>query len=367
MGNFNIAVLPGDYIGPEVTAEARRVLEASGRRFGHTFTFTEALAGGAAWDKYGEHLPQSTLDACGAADAVLKGPVGGPTQELNHPKWQGVETNTILPLRKYFDLFLNLRPVLVPDVLLPFSPIKPEIVRGTDILILRELTGGIYFGERGERMVEGPNERLERQVFDTEIYSAHEIERAARAGFRLAEGRRRKVTLVAKSNVMQSGVFWREVVDEVALDFPDVTLDYLHVDNASMQLILNPRQFDVLLTSNLFGDILSDEASVLPGSIGLMPSASLNEKGFGLYEPCHGSAPDIAGQGKANPIATILSAAMMLRLSFNLPEAAAAVEAAVDRVIAEGARTPDIARGSETAITTEEMGERIAAAVEAAP
>src|SRR5438552_12193354 len=200
MANFSITVLPGDYIGPEVTGEARRVLEATGRRFGHMFTFTEALAGGAAWDQFGEHLPQATLDACAAADAVLKGPVGGPTQELNHPKWQGVETNTILPLRKHFDLFLNLRPVLVPDVLLPFSPIKAEIVRGTDILILRELTGGIYFGERGERMVEGPHERLERQVFDTESYKEHEIERAARAAFELAAARRETVTLVAKSN-----------------------------------------------------------------------------------------------------------------------------------------------------------------------
>ena len=365
MTAFNIAVLPGDYIGPEVTGEARRVLEAAGRCFGHSFAFTEALAGGAAWDAYGEHLPKSTLDACGAADAILKGPVGGPTHELNHPKWQGVETNTILPLRKHFDLFLNLRPVLVPDLLLPFSPIKPEIVRDTDILILRELTGGIYFGERGERMVEGPNERLEREVFDTEAYKEHEIERAARAGFRLAAGRRHKVTLVAKSNVMQSGIFWREVVEKVGRDFPDVTLEYLHVDNASMQLILNPRSFDVILTSNLFGDILSDEASVLPGSIGLMPSASLNESGFGLYEPCHGSAPDIAGRGRANPIATILSAAMMLRLSFNLPEAATAVEQAVDRVLTEGARTPDIARGGESVITTQEMGSRIAGAVEA--
>jgi 3-isopropylmalate dehydrogenase len=366
MSTFKVTVLPGDYIGPEVTGEACRVLEAVGRRFGQTFVFTEALVGGAAWDVFGEHLPQSSLDACAAGDAILKGPIGGPTSEVNHPKWQAVEVSTLLPLRKYFELFLNLRPVLVPDVLLPFSPIKPEIVRGTDILILRELTGGIYFGARGERMVEGPHETLEREVFDTESYREHEIERAARAAFELASARRKKVTLVAKSNVMQSGVFWREVTERVAKEFPDVKLDYLHVDNASMQLILNPRQFDVLLTSNLIGDILSDEASVLPGSIGLMPSASLNEKGFGLYEPCHGSAPDIAGTGKANPIATILSAAMMLRLSFNLPDAAAAVENAVDRVIADGARTGDIAQPGEAIIGTQEMGGRIAAAVEAA-
>ncbi len=364
MTTFNIALLPGDYIGPEVTAEAVRVLETVGRRFGHSFVFHEALAGGAAYDRFGEHLPASTLAACEQSDAILKGPFGGPTQEIGHPKWQGVETKAILPLRKHFDLFMNLRPVVVPDALLGLSPLKEEVVRGTDILILRELTSGIYFGAKGERTVEGPHERPEREVYDTESYREHEIERAARAAFRLAAGRRRKVTLVSKSNVMTSGVFWREIVDVVARDFPDIALDYLHVDNASMQLIINPRQFDVLLTSNLFGDILSDEASVLPGSIGLAPSASINEKGFGLYEPIHGSAPDIAGQGRANPVATILSAAMMLRLSFDLPDAARAVEEAVDSVIAKGARTPDLARSGEAVVTTTEMGRRIAAKVE---
>jgi 3-isopropylmalate dehydrogenase len=357
--SFNVALLAGDCIGPEVTGEAVRVLEAVGRKFGHSFVFKEAPAGGAAWDRFGEHLPASTLATCEAADAILKGPVGGPTTEMNDPKWRGVETNVILPLRKHFDLFLNLRPIIVPDSLLDLSPIRPEVVRGTDLLILRELTGGIYFGERGERQVEGPHERLEREVFDTESYKEHEIERAARAAFRLAEGRRRKVTLVAKSNVMQSGIFWREVVDPIAREHPEVAYDYLHVDNASMQLIQNPRQFDVLLTSNLFGDILSDEASVLPGSIGLAPSASLNEAGFGLFEPIHGSAPDIAGQGKANPVATILSAAMMLRISFDLPEAAAAVEASVRRALDGGARTADIARGGETPLSTEAMGRLI--------
>jgi 3-isopropylmalate dehydrogenase len=365
MGTYNIAVLPGDYIGPEIIAEAVRVLEAVGRRFGHEFSFRQALAGGAAWDRHGEHLPQSTLETCEASDAILKGPFGGPTNEVNHPKWQGVEQNAILRLRKHFDLYMNLRPVVVPDALLALSPIKEERVRGTDILICRELTSGIYFGPSGEREVEGPRERLEREVYDTEVYREHEIERFARDGFRLAALRRRKLTLVAKSNVMTSGVFWREVVEEVAREFPDVTLDYLHVDNAAMQLILSPRQFDVLLTSNLFGDILSDEAAVLAGSIGLVPSASLNEKGFGLYEPIHGSAPDIAGLGKANPISIILSAALMLRLSFGLPDAAEAVEKAVDRVLTEGARTPDIAAPGEPLVTTEEMGRRIAAAVEA--
>jgi 3-isopropylmalate dehydrogenase len=364
MSTFDIAVLPGDYIGPEVVGEARRVLDAAGKRFGHTFRYQEALAGGAAYDATGEHLPQATLDVCAAADAIIKGPFGGPTTEVNHPKWQGVEQNAILPLRKHFDLYLNIRPIVVPDSMLPLSPVKEEIVRGTDMLILRELTGGIYFGPRGSRDVEGPQERQEREVWDTELYRTSEIERMARDAFRLAQARRKKVTLIAKSNVMSTGVFWREVVQDVAKEFPDVSLDYQHVDNASMQLITNPRQFDVMLTSNLIGDILSDEASVLPGSIGLVPSASLNEKGFGLYEPIHGSAPDIAGQGKANPISMILSAAMMLRLSFDLPEAAVAVEQAVDRVLADGARTADLARGSEF-VTTSEAGRLIAEAVQA--
>ncbi len=366
MTTFNIAVLPGDYIGPEVIAEARRVLEAVGRRFGHEFRFQEALAGGAAWERFGEHLPASTLATCEAADAILKGPFGGPRDEINHPRWQGVEQNAILPLRKHFDLYLNLRPIVVPDALLGLSPLKAEHVRGTDLLICRELTSGIYFGPRGERRVEGLRETMEREVFDTELYREHEIERAARAAFGLATARQRKVTLVAKSNVMASGLFWREVVEGVARDFPEVTLDYMHVDAAAMELIVNPRQFDVILTSNLFGDILSDEAAALLRSLGMGPSASLNEKGFGLYEPIHGSAPDIVGQGKANPIATILSAAMMLRLSFDLPAAAAAVEAAVDRVLAEGARTPDLAAPGEAVVTMQAMGRRIAEAVDRA-
>jgi 3-isopropylmalate dehydrogenase len=296
----------------------------------------------------------------------MKGPFGGPTTEINHPKWQGVETNAILPLRKHFDLYLNIRPVVVPDALLGLSPIKEERVRGTDMLILRELTGGIYFGPSGSREVEGPQEKMQREMWDTEIYKEHEILRFAKDGFRLASQRRKKLTLIAKSNVMSTGVFWRELTDGVAKDYPDVSYDYLHVDNASMQLILNPRQFDVMLTSNLFGDILSDEAAVLPGSIGLVPSASLNEKGFGLYEPIHGSAPDIAGQGKANPVSMILSAAMMLRLSFDLPEAAKAVEDAVDKVLADGARTADIAQPGETLSSTSEIGRRVAELVEKA-
>ena len=360
MASFNIAVLPGDYIGPEIIAEAVRVLEAAGRRFGHSFQFKEALAGGAAWDQYGEHLPASTLETCEQADAILKGPFGGPRNEINHPKWQGVEQSAILPLRKHFDLYLNLRPIVVPDALLSLSPVKEEHVRGTDMLICRELSSGIYFGPRGERQVEGPQERLEREVFDTEVYREHEIERLARDGFRLAQGRRKKVTLIAKSNVMSSGLFWREVVEKIKPEFADVALDYMHVDAASMELILNPRQFDVVITSNIFGDILSDEAAALLRSLGMGPSASLNDQGFGLYEPIHGSAPDIVGQGKANPIATILSAAMMLRLSFDLPEAAQAVEEAVDEALVEGMRTPDLAAAGEAVVTTQEFGQRVA-------
>ena len=363
MTTFNIAVLPGDYIGPEITSEARRVLDAVGIRFGHTFQYKEALAGGAAYDAFGEHLPQSTLDTCAAADAIMKGPMGGPRDQINHPKWQGVEQNAILPLRKYFDLYLNLRPIVVPDSLLGLSPLKEEYVKGTDMLICRELVGGIYFGPRGERMVEGPQEKMQREVWDTEQYNEYEISRFVRDGFKLAQQRRKHLTLIAKSNVMKSGLFWREVSDGVAKEFPDVTMDYMHVDAASMELIVNPKQFDVIVTSNIFGDILSDEAAALVRSLGMGPSASLNEKGFGLYEAIHGSAPDIAGTGKANPIATILSAAMMLRLSFDLPDAALAVERAVDQVLSEGARTPDLASAGEPLVTTQEMGRRIAEAV----
>jgi 3-isopropylmalate dehydrogenase len=363
MSTFNIAVLPGDYIGPEVTGEARRVLEAVSKRFGHDFQFKEALAGGAAYDVHGEHLPQSTLDTCASADAILKGPFGGPPTEINHPKWQGVEQNAILPLRKYFDLYLNLRPVVVPDALLSLSPLKEEFVKGTDMLILRELASGIYFGPRGERQIEGPQEKTIWEKWDTELYNEYEIQRIARDGFRLAQQRRKKLTLIAKSNVMSTGLFWRETVAPIAQEFPDVQLGYMHVDAASMELIVRPTQFDVIVTSNIFGDILSDEAAGLLRSLGMGPSASLNEKGFGLYEPIHGSAPDIAGQGKANPLATILSAAMMLRLSFDLPEAALAIESAVDRVLAAGARTGDLASPGEPVITTEEMGKRIAEAI----
>jgi len=352
--HYRITVLRGDGVGPEIVDESLRVLQAVGGRFGHEFELIEAYAGGEAWDRYGEHLPQVTLDACRDADAILKGPFGGPTSEQDHPKWKGVETTAILGLRRAFDLFMNLRPVIVYPEVVALSPLRPEIVEGADMLIVRELTGGIYFGERGERMVDG-----QRQVWDTEVYTEGEIARITHGAFRLARGRRAHVTLVAKSNILASSVLWREVLAKIAPEYPDVTHDYMHVDNASMQIITNPRQFDVLLTNNIFGDILSDEASVLAGSLGMLGSASLNAQGFGMYEPIHGSAPDIAGQGKANPIAMVLSAAMMLRLSFGLEAEAAAVESAVRKTLGAGLRTPDIAGAGGTVVSTQQLGAAI--------
>jgi 3-isopropylmalate dehydrogenase len=352
--HYRIAVLRGDGVGPEIVDESLRVLQAVGGRFGHEFELVEAYAGGEAWERYGEHLPRVTVDACRNADAILKGPFGGPTSEQDLPKWKGVETTAILGLRRAFDLFMNLRPVVVYPEVVALSPLRPEIVEGADMLIVRELTGGIYFGERGSRVVDG-----QRQVWDTEAYTEGEIARITHAAFKLARGRRKHVTLVAKSNIMDTSVLWRDVLATIAPEYPDVTHDYLHVDNASMQIIVNPRQFDVLLTNNIFGDILSDEASVLAGSLGMLGSASLNAQGFGMYEPIHGSAPDIAGQGKANPIAMVLSAAMMLRLSFGLEAEAAAVEGAVRKALAEGLRTPDIGGAGGTVVTTQQLGAAI--------
>ncbi|MBF6599918.1 MAG: 3-isopropylmalate dehydrogenase [Dehalococcoidia bacterium] len=356
--NFTIALLRGDGIGPEITEEALRALDAVGRRFGHEFQTVEAYAGGEAWERFGEHLPAATLEICRSADAILKGPFGGPLSELHSPKWSGVETTAILGLRRAFDLFMNLRPVVVYPEVVALSPLRPEIVEGADMLIVRELTSGIYFGERGERVVEG-----ERTVWDTEAYSEGEIARIAHGAFQVARTRRKHVTLVAKSNILDSSVLWRDVLSRIAPEYPDVTHDYLHVDNAAMQIIANPRQFDVILTNNMFGDILSDEASVLAGSLGMLASASLNAAGFGMYEPIHGSAPDVAGQGTANPIAMILSAAMMLRLSFKLEAEAAAIESAVRSALAAGLRTPDIAAPGDVAVSTERLGEAIADAL----
>ena len=358
MPAFNIAVLHGDGIGPEITAEALRVLDAVAGKYNHEFHTTTAYAGGEAWDRFGEHLPKETLEICRNSGAILKGPFGGPTSELNHPKWAGVETTAILGLRRAFDLFMNLRPVAVTPEIVPLSPLRPEIVEGADMLIVRELTSGIYFGERGSKTENGV-----KTVWDTESYSESEIARITHAAFKLAQQRRKHLTLVAKSNILDSSVLWRDVLATIAPDYPDVTHDYMHVDNAAMQIVVNPRQFDVMLTSNMFGDILSDEASVLAGSLGMLGSASLNAEGFGMYEPIHGSAPEIAGQDKANPIAMILSTAMMLRLSFGLEKEAAAVEDAVRQAMAAGLRTPDIASEGHPPTTTQKMGAAIAKAI----
>lgn len=336
----DIVVIPGDFIGPEIVAETIKVLEAVGKRYGHSFRFEEALAGGAAYDEYGEHLPAATVEACRRADAVLKGPFGGPPAELNHPKWAKVEQEAILGLRRELNLYANLRPIITREALLDFSPVRRERVENVDIMIVRELASGIYFGPKSREVVDG-----EEQAIDTELYKASEIRRIAKVAFEIARERRGKVTLVAKSNVLVSSVLWREVVAEVAEAYGDVELDYMHVDNASMQLIIDPRQFDVLLTSNMFGDILSDEAGAIAGSIGVMPSASMTEGRFGLYEPIHGSAPDIAGQDLANPIGQILSGAELLRHSLDMAEEANAVEAAVDALLNEGYRTGDLAAG----------------------
>src|SRR5690625_2466762 len=351
----NIVVIPGDFIGPEIVGETVKVLEAVAERYGHRFRFEEALAGGGAFDEYGEHLPATTVDVCRRADAVLKGPFGGPPAELNHPKWAKVEQEAILGLRRELNLYANLRPIITREALLDFSPVRRERVENVDIMIVRELASGIYFGPKSREIVDG-----DEQAMDTELYKASEIRRIARIAFDLARQRRGKVTLVAKSNVLVSSVLWREVVAEVAEAYADVELEYMHVDNASMQLILDPRQFDVLLTTNMFGDILSDEAGAIAGSIGVMPSASLTDGKFGLYEPIHGSAPDIAGKNMANTIGQILSAAELLRYSLGLTKEADVVEQAVDQVLSAGYRTADLVSYKDGEATgTGEMGDLI--------
>ncbi|OUM94999.1 MAG: 3-isopropylmalate dehydrogenase [Thermobacillus sp. ZCTH02-B1] len=356
MVRATIGVLPGDYIGPEITREALKVLDAINRKYGWDIRTVHLEASGEAYDKYGKHLPDHTLEKAATCDALLKGPFGGPPEELHHPKWSGVEQGAILPLRKHFDLFMNLRETKVYPSLIQHSPIKEDIVADTNILIVRELTSGIYFGKKEERIVDN-----EREYSDVEAYRESEIRRIALRAFEIARNRRKKVTLVAKSNVLKSSVLWREVVQEVAKDFPDVVLDYMHVDNAAMQLILNPRQFDVILTNNMFGDILSDEASVLSGSIGLLPSASLGSSTFGLYEPIHGSAPSIAGKNIANPISAILCIALMLRYTFDKEQQAQEIENAVEKVLEQGYRTADLVQGRPDVqvVGTDRMGDLI--------
>ena len=355
--NYKLAVIPGDGIGPDVVEQTLLVLDKVGEKFGHTFQYHKVLAGGCAIDATGGCLPQETIDVCKASDAVLLGAVGG-------WKWDTLPGDqrperALLGLRKALGLFANLRPALLFEQLADASPLKPEILAGgLDIVVVRELTGGIYFGEKGVKDTDlGP------AAYDIEQYAEEEVRRIAKVAFDMAMKRSKHVTSVDKANVLESSRLWRRVVTEVAKDYPEVTLDHLYVDNAAMQLVRNPRQFDVIVTSNIFGDILSDEASQITGSIGMRPSASLAQGNFGMYEPVHGSAPDIAGQDKANPMATILSAAMMLRYTFGLGQEADAIENAVKSVLDQGYRTPDLFAGEGTLVGTAEMGRRIAEAI----
>jgi len=347
----NIAVLPGDGIGPEVMAEAIKVLEIIEKKYDLQLEKTFADVGGVAIDNHGKALPQSTIDACKAADAVLFGSVGGPKWESLPPDEQP-ERGALLPIRKIFNLYANLRPAIIFKQLAQSSPLKNEIIgEAFDILVVRELTGGIYFGQ--------PKGREGDRAFDTLVYTKAEIERIAHVAFKAAQIRGKKVTSIDKANVLASMVLWREVVVEVSKQYPDVELSHLYVDNAAMQLVKNPRQFDILLCGNMFGDILSDQASMITGSLGMLPSASLSEGNFGLYEPSGGSAPDIAGQGIANPIAQILSAAMMLKYSFGLDQAYEDIFSAIDGVLEKGYRTGDIMSPGCTLVNTREMGDLI--------
>lgn len=350
---MNLAVIKGDGIGPEIVDEALKTLEAIGEKYKHKFNFTEVLAGGCAIDAVGECLPQRTIDICKSSDSVILGAVGG-------PKWDSVDGDkrperALLGLRENLGLYANLRPAIIHNALSDASPIKKEIVGDSlDILIVRELTGGIYFGDRGYR--EG---KYGKEAFDTEAYSEFEIRRIVKTAFEAAMCRNKRLTSVDKANVLESSRFWRKIVMDVAKDYPEVELDHMYVDNAAMQLVRNPKHFDVIVTSNIFGDILSDEASQITGSIGMLPSASLGDGTLGMYEPIHGSAPDIAGKNIANPIATILSMSMMLRYSFNLNQEALAIENAVTEVLNVGYRTVDISADISKAVGTNGMGELI--------
>ncbi len=361
MKEYKIAVLPGDGIGPEVMTEAEKVLDVVGEKFGFSFKKEHADVGGAGIDNHGHPLPDSTLKACENADAVLFGSVGGPKWENMPPELQP-ERGALLPLRAHFKLFCNLRPAKIFKDLVDACPLHPRIVKdGFDILCVRELTGGIYFGKPKGREGEGADEF----AYDTLRYSRMEIERIARMAFEAAMKRGKKVTSIDKANVLTSMVFWREVVTEIAKEYPEVELNHLYIDNATMQAVVNPHQFDVILCGNMFGDIMSDELAQITGSIGLLASASLNDDSFGLYEPSGGSAPDIAGQGIANPIAQIQSATLMLRYTFNEIEAAEAIEKAIEVVIGKGIRTGDIMGEGCTKVNTQEMGDAIVAELQA--
>ncbi len=356
MADYKITLLKGDGIGPEIVNQAVKVLDKAAEKFDFTVEYDEALLGGCAIDATGVPLPQETIDKCKASDSVILGAVGG-------PKWDNQPGNNrpeagLLGIRGALGLFANLRPSVIFGPLKSASPIKDEMIGDNmNVLIVRELTGGIYFGERGTKLVDG-----EPAAWDTEMYSVPEIERIARVAFDMAMKRNKKLTSVDKANVLESSRLWRKTVIEVSKDYPEVELNHMYVDNCAMQLVRNPKQFDVIVTSNIFGDILSDEASMIAGSIGMLASASLSEGKLGLYEPIHGSAPDIAGLGIANPLATILSVAMMLRYSLNQNKAADAIEAAVSKVL-ETHRTPDIYEEGLTKVSCEEMGDLVCKAL----
>ena len=358
MKNYNVTVNPGDGIGPEIVSEAVKVLDAAGKKFDYKLNYTEILMGGCSIDKYGVPLTDEAVAIAKSGDAVLLGAVGG---NVGNSGWYDVAPNLrpeagLLKIRKDLELFVNMRPAYLYDELRDACPLKERIIGdGFDMVIMRELTGGLYFGERHTKEVDGVMTAV-----DTLTYNENEIRRIAVKAFEIAMKRRKIVTSVDKANVLDSSRLWRKIVKEVSADYPEVTYTDMLVDNCAMQLVMNPGQFDVILTENMFGDILSDEASMITGSIGMLSSASLGKTKLGLYEPSHGSAPDIAGQNKANPIATVLSAAMMLRYSFDQDDAAAAIEAAVDKVLKDGYRTIDIMSEGMKLVGTKEMGDLIA-------
>ncbi|HVB73244.1 MAG TPA: 3-isopropylmalate dehydrogenase [Ktedonobacteraceae bacterium] len=365
MGTYTIVVLPGDGIGPEVTEQAVRVLHEIGERYGHTFQSHQALVGVSAIEAEGQAISDATMQLCQKSDAILFGAIGG------IPRYEGSSSQerperALLRLRKELELFANLRPIRPFKALLNASSIKQEVLKGTDLLVVRELTGGLYFGKPSE--IRETPQGLE--AVDTLLYTEREIDRIVRVAFELARGRRKKITSVDKANVLSSSRLWRHIAERVASEYPDVTIDHLLVDTCAMQLVRNPTGFDVIVTENMFGDILTDEAAMLTGSMGMLPSASLGTRRtahglFGLYEPIHGSAPDIAGQGKANPIAAILTVAMLLRHSFGLEQEATTIEAAVERVIEAGYRTEDLKEAGKEVIGTQEMGKLIVDAMAA--
>jgi len=358
MKSFRVAVLKGDGIGPEIVDATLKVLEKVSSLFGVSFEFKEGLIGGSAIDEKGTPLPDETLEICKGSDAVLLGAVGG-------PKWDNLPTDKrpekgLLRIRKELDLYANLRPAKVWEPLIDASPLKPEVVRGTDMLVVRELTGDVYYGEPRGIFVE----KGKRIGINTMKYTEDEIRRVVRKAFEIAQKRRKKLTSVDKSNVLEVSGLWREIVEEVSGDFPEVELEHLYVDNCAMQIVRRPSTFDVIVTGNIFGDILSDEAGVVVGSLGMLPSASIGDR-YALYEPVHGSAPDIAGKGIANPIATILSASMMLKYSFGMDSASELIERAVDKTLKEGYRTPDIYSEGCKKVGTDKMTERIIQNMEA--